>query len=375
MGHYCTKCNKTLDEKQFYLSHDVEKYPPDGRINICKKCLTMHIDNWDPETFKWILEELDIPYIKTQWDEVLKKYASDPKKLTGITILGRYLSKMKLAQWKNYRWADSEKLEEEQRLKDEKAMKAQGMTPEEIQERLKSLNDVPERPKIEAVGTPEYEDPAEEVDEFSDKLTEEDKIYLRLKWGKQYRAEEWVRMEDLYNQMMKSYDIQTAGHKDTLILICKTSLKANQLLDMGDIEGFQKISKVYDQLMKSGKFTAAQNKEEQGEFVDSVGELVAVCEKDGFVPRYYTDEPKDKVDKIILDMQEYTHDLVTEELGLGNLIENGLKQLEREREMRAQAEKDNIDDLFNYDKDKVVMSDEDIHSAFVAEEDEENEPS
>jgi len=38
------------------------------------------------------------------------------------------------------------------------------------------------------------------------------------------------------------------------------------------------MSKVYDSLMKSGKFTAAQNKAEKGEFVDSVGELVALCE-------------------------------------------------------------------------------------------------
>ena len=28
----------------------------------------------------------------------------------------------------------------------------------------------------------------------------------------------------------------------------------NQLIDMGDIEGFQKVSKVYNDLMKSGKF-------------------------------------------------------------------------------------------------------------------------
>ena len=40
--------------------------------------------------------------------------------------------------------------------------------------------------------------------------------------------------------------INAFGHIDYLILICKTSLKANQLIDMGDIEGFQKMSKVYD---------------------------------------------------------------------------------------------------------------------------------
>ena len=53
---------------------------------------------------------------------------------------------------------------------------------------------------------------------------------------------------------MESYDIQTAGHIDTLKFICKTSLKMNQLIDIGDIEGFQKVSRVYNELMKSGKF-------------------------------------------------------------------------------------------------------------------------
>ena len=69
---------------------------------------------------------------------------------------------------------------------------------------------------------------------------------MRLKWGKAYKPEEWVRLEQLYNEMMESYDIQSAGHIDTLKLLCKTSLKANQLIDIGDVEGFQKMSKVYD---------------------------------------------------------------------------------------------------------------------------------
>jgi hypothetical protein len=80
--------------------------------------------------------------------------------------------------------------------------------------------------------------------------------------------------------MMDSYDIQTAGHIDTLKLICKTSLKANQLIDIGDVESFQKMSKVYDALMKSGKFTAAQTKGDNDNEVDAVGEIVALCEKD-----------------------------------------------------------------------------------------------
>ena len=80
-----------------------------------------------------------------------------------------------------------------------------------------------------------YEEPEDEEDEdVAKNLTKEDRTYLRIKWGSSYKPEEWIQLEKLYSDMMNSYDIQTAGHIDTLKLICKTSLKANQLLDLGD---------------------------------------------------------------------------------------------------------------------------------------------
>jgi hypothetical protein len=138
--------------------------------------------------------------------------------------------------------------------------------------------------------------------DFVDDLTEEDKTYLRLKWGKTYKPEEWVRLEQLYEEMMGSYDIQGAGHIDTLKLVCKTSLKSNQLLDIGDVEGAQKMVRMYDSLMKSGNFTALQNKTDTKDFIDSIGELVELCEQQGYIERYYVDKPKDKVDLTIADM-------------------------------------------------------------------------
>ena len=155
---------------------------------------------------------------------------------------------------------------------------------------------------------------------------------------------------------------------DTLKLMCKTSLKANQLIDIGDIEGFQKMSKVYDTLMKSGKFTAAQNKAESGEYVDSVSELVAICETEGFIPRYYIDEPKDKVDRVLQDLQNYTRTLVTEEMNLGNLIENAVKQIELDKEKEAQGDaeaaedEDLLDEILFSDEAESVIRDEDMES-------------
>ena len=363
MSHYCKKCGKTMDDTQFYTSKNLEKYPPDGKMDICKKCLTMHIDNWDPETYKWILQEINVPYIKEEWNGLLEKYGKDPKKVTGLTIIGRYLSKMKLKQWNKYTWADTETLEKDSIDKKVLNMKAQGFTEDEIQEQL-SIDRTPPKPKeledVQApVGTPEYEDP-EEDDDFGDQLTEEDKLVLRLKWGRGYSWEERVRMEQLYNDMMSSYDIQGAGHKDTLIMVCKASLKANQLIDAGDIDGFQKMQKAYDSLMKSGKFTAAQNKGESGEFVDSIGELVALCEREGFIPRYYTEGPQDKVDRTLQDLQQYTHTLVTEEMNLGNMIEASLREIVKDREREANIDVEDSDedeDLFNYEHPELTEED------------------
>jgi hypothetical protein len=43
--------------------------------------------------------------------------------MTGLTILGRYLSKMKLKQYKDFRWKDNEFLQELNNSKIEQTMK------------------------------------------------------------------------------------------------------------------------------------------------------------------------------------------------------------------------------------------------------------
>lgn len=338
---YCEKCHKTKQEKDFYGSNNLEKYPT-GKLNICKSCISLHVDNWNPDTYLWILQECDVPYIPSEWTGLMQKYAKDPKKLTGATILGRYLAKMHLKQHRDYRWADSEFLQELNNSKIETSMKQAGKSMAEITQVLadSQVQQLPERPaEIESAvpagyGTNFY-DESNADDDLGAELTDEDKKYLRLKWGKTYRPEEWIRLEQLYNDMMQSYDIQTAGHIDTLKKICKTSLKSDQLLDIGDVDGAQKMIKMYDTLMKSGKFTEAQNKAEKGDIVDSVSEIVNMCEKDGFIPRYYVDGPQDKVDRVLEDLQKYTRTLVVEEMGLGPMIEKVAKQLEEDMAAKA----------------------------------------
>ena len=332
---YCEKCHRTMSIKEFYRSNNLEKYP-DGYLNQCKKCMTMFVDNWNPQTFLWILQEADVPYIPEEWDKLLASYGRDKTKVTGMTIIGRYFSKMRLVQFKDFRWKDTEALQELADKKTEEAMKRQGYGAVDI---ATVINDrkiiIPEggfkepaepEPTKFLADTTYFDERDDSKDEDID-LTAEDRTYLKLKWGKSYKPEEWVRLEQLYQEMCESYDIQGAGHEDTLKLVCKTSLKANQLLDMGDVDGAQKMIKMYDGLMKSGKFTAAQNKANEDGYLNSISELVLMCEKEGFIERYYTDGPKDRVDETIKDMKDYTRSLVVEEMNLGNLIENAVKEM------------------------------------------------
>ena len=227
--YYCKKCNRTMGAEQFYGSNNREKYP-EGKLDICKKCITAHVDNWDPETYMWILKECDVPFVLDEWNKLLATYGRDPSKMTGMTIVGKYLSKMKLKQFKDYRFENSEFLQKLADSRLEQTMKRQDYGMEDITTAIEKSHQTLTRQEVEEpVSTTveaETAQPAEDYfaqisggeDDFIDDLTDEDKTYLRLKWGKAYRPEEWVKLEQLYEEMMASYDIQGAGHIDTLKL-------------------------------------------------------------------------------------------------------------------------------------------------------------
>ena len=384
---YCEKCHGTKKIDNFYKTNNYEKYPK-GYLNQCKNCITMHVDNWNPDTFLWILQECDVPYVPDEWNKLLGSYCKDPSAVKGTTVLGRYLSIMKLKQYKDFRWKHTQFLQDKANHDKEEAMKRQGFDAQEIAEAIDQNSFVVPQHELQQPDAPEptpsmndYFDYVCDVPEDTsivDALTDEDKLYLRMKWGKTYKPDEWVQLEKLYMDMMQSYDIQGAGHEDTLKLVCKTSLKSNQLLDMGDVEGAQKMVKMYDMLMKSGKFTASQNKSDSGNAVDSVCEIIAICEKDGFIPRYYTDGPQDKVDRTLQDLQTYTHSLVTEEMNLGNLIEQAIKQIQADKEKEELRDADAADDdeaLENelFEGDEKYLEDEDFLQLRQMVEDEEED--
>ena len=383
---FCEKCNRELEDKMFYT------YKGGQKTEMCKRCLTMHVDAFDETTFVWILEKMDLPYIPEEWNILRDKDYKEKGaiKFKSDAVFGKYLSKMKLNQWNKYGWADGPRLiaeraelakkrEEESKEKDAFYLeKFQNGEISEAEFRTLTSTTAQRAKDAEAAASGDvylgHDNPYNEnlfIDEselpdLAASLTQDDKIRLAMKWGRLYKPDEWIDLETHYEDMTKAFDIQDPDSRSTLILICKTDLKMNQCLDNGDIEGFQKLSKVSEGLRKSAKFTAAQNKEDKGDFVDSIGQLVSICEQDGFIPRYATDIPQDKVDLTLKDMKDYLHKLVTQDLGFGQQIEDSLKKIMLQKEMNEAAssiEEEMHDEDFQafYDeKERQMQHDEDL---------------
>ena len=372
---YCNKCKKVLKDINFYTYRDGEK------TELCKKCLTMHVDPYEPDTFLWLLEKMDVPYLPAEWNVLRDRAAEkDPDSVSGTAIFGKYLGKMKLNQWREYHWSDTERLQkekEEEKEKylaehnvteiDKKELRKQYLQGEITESQYKTLLPPEEVPKPhkkdkEAEGKQVFADNSflDDVESPAAQLTLDDKIYLAMKWGRDYFPEQWIEMEKTYNDMINSFDIQDADTKNTLVLICKTLLKMNEAINIGDLDGFQKLSRVYDSLRKSSKFTAAQNKEEKGDFVDCVGLIVSYCEKEGGkIPRFDISVPRDIVDQDIQDMKDYTRSLIYEDRALAQQVETYIKKREA-----ADRQKKDLQEAKENGLDVVELTDEDITEHF-----------
>lgn len=96
----CKQCGKEQGILSFYRYGRSE-----NRFPICKQCLIEQLDIHNPDTFLWILKELDVPFVEYEWDKFVARYNNS-------SILGRYLSLMRLRGWKAYTWEHSNELNE-----------------------------------------------------------------------------------------------------------------------------------------------------------------------------------------------------------------------------------------------------------------------
>lgn len=323
--YFCQSCRKTLDEKNFFKTSWVQKHPA-GILPECKSCVSMTIDDTDPATFLSTLKEINVPYIPSAWRELLVK--KDPK---APSILGKYVSKMRLNQYKRYSWADSERLtrEETDALLD--AVRQTTTTESEAQnevDKMLNFQDIaPQSPMLVdggngALSASMYQLVGLTPETSQYGLTQEEIDNLKISWGKDYSEEDYLALEQQFTDMKSAYVINDPIAISNARMICKMTLKMNKFLDIDDVESVSKLSRQLDLFIKSANLAPVQQKDRQSSTF-AISQLAFLIEKEGgFIPKWDTSVPIDNIDMILKDMQDYTEHLVLGESNIGEMANN-----------------------------------------------------
>ncbi|HJG96722.1 MAG TPA: hypothetical protein K8V90_06435 [Romboutsia timonensis] len=273
---YCSNCDKDKKPSDFYKSYG---NTASGLLCYCKDCvITMGLDalgNIDIVKFKEMLMKVDRPYIHQLFASNVEKYGEKGSS----TVIGFYFKDLGMMQNRLLRYRDS------------------------IFEGDSKIDSAYVNVEEDNILPPE----------------------VIKRWGTNYTKEQIRKLENFSKDMQNSYDVKTASHKDYLHKICKVSLKMDEALDNDNIGEFQKLSQVYDTLMKSAKFTAVQRSaiDDMGGFA-TLSEFIDKLERDGFIEPYGVKEDFDVVEATIADMKRYTKNLVLGDPSIQSMAQESL---------------------------------------------------
>lgn len=318
--YFCPTCRKTLDEKNFFKTRRIDKHPS-GVLPECRTCITMKVDDTDVLTFLPILKEIDIPYKPSEWRKLLNK-----KPEGGASILGKYTSAMRMNQHNKLRWADTEHLVKEEHDSLVAAFRQEDITETEAQQKadmaqsLEGVTGVQMRAMTNSPPPSVMFGLTPETSKYG--LTQEEINDLKATWGEDYTEDQYRQLEQLFSDMKDAYLIQDPIAISNAKMICKLTIKMNRFVDIDDVESSAKISRQLDTFIKTANLAPVQQKDRQ-QTTFAISQLAFLVEREGgFIPEFYIEQPNDKIDQILADMQEYTEYLVRGESNIAEMVEH-----------------------------------------------------
>lgn len=268
----CARCDRTLDSYQYARSNSF--LFPNGRINICNNCIKEYLKEKD---FNWVYVNklcqcMNIPFIPAKFERL--------HEMNGDDVFPIYAEVFISSEFEGLDWNDY------------------------FQEflRLKEQNTIEQELPI---------------------LKEEHRKKLQEKWGFNYDDEALAYLENLYDGVLLTQNINGALQSDQAIKLCKISYEIDSRIREG--ADFDKLLSSYDKLVKIAEFTP-KNAKNANDF-DSIGEVIKWLEKRGFKNKFYDGVTRDIVDETIKNIQSYNQRLYTNESGIGEEISQRLASL------------------------------------------------
>lgn len=293
----CSKCGQSKNIKHFSPTRSA--FFSDGRLPICHHCVKKILKesnfNWD--TVDKLCQMADLPFVPEEFERL--------HEMNGDDVFFKYAQIFQDDEYEGLGWGDYFK--EFQRLKEKG----------QISQNLPELKE----------------------DYYNN---------LRKKWGANYDEEALEYLENLYNGLLATQNVNGALQTDQAYKVCKISYELDCRIRAGT--DFDKMLTAYDKLVKTAEFTP-KNVKNLNDF-DTIGELVRYMEKKGWKNPYYDGVSQDIVDETIKNIQLFNRRLYVNESTIGEEISRRLEALQ----MADEKEKSEFNNSMEYDIDEFEAS-------------------
>lgn len=298
----CNRCGNSFSPTNFAPTKSI--FYPDGALPICNDCIELYLIDVD---FDWgevnkLCQYADIPFVPKEWERM--------RELNGDKVFPKYAEVFAQSEYEDLGWGDY----------------------------FQAFKDLKESGELE-----------NELPGISDKK----RAQLKQRWGANYDDEALSYLENLYNGLLTTQNVNGALQGDQAIKICKMSYEIDCRIREGS--DFDKLLTSYDKLVKAAEFTP-KNVKNINDF-DSCGELVKWLEKKGWRNTFYDNVTRDVVDETIKNIQAFNQRLYVNESGIGEEITARLEALKNANAMEKQENyygTDQEHDLDNYENGGYV---------------------
>ena len=278
----CCRCGSSFSEEGFAPTKSL--FYPDGVITICNDCIDKMIDEHggDWSFVDKLCQMADIPFIPKEWAAIWEMNTS--------AAFYRYAQIFFNSEYDGIDWHDYFELY--RTLRDSRNL--------------------------------EGELPG---------LSEEKRARLKKKWGGNYDDAGLEYLDNLYQGLLSTQNINGKLQMDQAEKICKISYEIDRRIEEG--ADFDKLLASYDKLVKTAEFTP-KNVKNINDF-DTFGEAAKWMEKNGWRNRFYDNVTRDVVDETMKNFQGFVQRLYTNESSIGDEVTRRLDALKA----TAALEKDN----------------------------------
>jgi hypothetical protein len=262
----CTDCEKRLATKNnFYNTNS--PLSKDGKMDLCKKCLSKMIDINDINTVYKVLQLMDIPFYFDYWEKAKIKTPKNP--------------------WGSY-----------------------------IRQANSGINEFKNATYNNSVFKPNSE---EEIDTNMNEETKNKRetgiSILKDKFGYGYPEDEYFLFEKKYQDLRPSFQLLTTMHEECLREYCINKVKEGLAKAKGNFKEAKEWASMAKDVANSGKLNPSQmSKADLSGGLDTFGQLAKmVGETDrGEILKIlpmFAEAPKDKVDITMWHYINYVRDL------------------------------------------------------------------